>query len=553
MKSYINRLFSVLCVGVLIGMASCVGDLDVKPSDPNQDTADKFAADPDTYLRQVMARCYSSLAVSSQGGESGSADLAGLDGGYSQYERALFMLNEFSTDEVKWIWPDEGVYDLNTNTAGTNNANIYGTYSRFFVHISVCNEFLRLVNNLGYYGIEPSAELQANIEQWKVEARILRAYSYYNLLDLYGNVGFITDEQEAGARPVQTPRAELFAWLEKELIACVDAMPATQPIYGRVGKDAAEALLARLYLNAEVFAGTNRYADCATRCQNIIARHQGGGYEGSGLAKNYLGLFAGTNDRYMPGGSNTAENEILFGVPFESTNLRCWGATMFLEAAAYHKATWESDGFQMNPLDYGLNASWQCMHATSALSEKFEANPEDLRWSMWCKEDRGFFKENTQFSAFNYGYAAIKFTNLNEEADGSLVAPASAPAFPDTDMPIIRLADVYLMYAECAARGNADQATGLKYANYVRGRAGVTAWTSLNLDNILDERARELYWENVRRTDLVRFGKFTGGVYNWPWKGGDVNGVAIPAHMNLYPIPSKVLADDNSFVQNPGY
>lgn len=553
MKSYINRLFSVLCVGVLIGMASCVGDLDVKPSDPNQDTADKFADDPDTSIRQVMEKCYSSLAVSGQGGRDGGSDISGLDGGTSQYFRTLFMLNEFTTDESKWIWADEGVIDLNTNTYGANNANIYGTYSRIYVHIAVCNEFLRLVNNLDYYGIVPSAELQANIEQWKLEARALRAYSYYNALDLFRNPGFVSEADPAGTLPVQYKAPQMFAWLEAELKELVDAFPASQPIYGRVGKDGVEALLARLYLNAQVYIGEDRYADCAARCQNIIARHQGGGFKGSGLANNYFGLFCGTNDQYMPGGSNTAQNEILWGVPYEQTYLQTYGGTMFLCAAAYAEGKIAVDGFEMDPKEYGLNASWKCMHATSAFADKFENEPGDIRWSKWCKEDRGFNKANTTFSAFNDGYAVVKFTNLNEEADGTLTVPATLPGAPDTDLPIIRLADIYLMYAECAARGKADTGTGLTYANYVRERAGVSAWSSLNLDNILDERCRELYWENVRRTDLVRFGKYTGSAYLWPWKGNDVNGASISDRYNIMPIPNNVMTDGTNFEQNTGY
>ena len=149
MKSYINKIFSVLCVALMLGMSSCIGDLDLLPNDPNQLTPDKFKENPELYLSQAMAKCYSGMAVSGQGGPNGESDISGLDGGTSQYTRALFMMNCFTTDESKWIWPDVGIIDLNTNTWSAGNANIFGTYSRLYVHIAICNEFLRLVNNLG--------------------------------------------------------------------------------------------------------------------------------------------------------------------------------------------------------------------------------------------------------------------------------------------------------------------------------------------------------------------------------------------------------------------
>ena len=126
--------------------------------------------------------------------------------------------------------------------------------------------------------------------------------------------------------------------------------------------------------------------------------------------------------------------------------------------------------------------------------------------------------------------------------------------YPNTDLPLIRLADVYLMYAECAMQGAADKAKGVEYANYVRERAGVSKWTEADLtaNNIIDERCRELYWENVRRTDLVRFGKFTKG-YNWSWKGYTLEGGDLADYMQLFPIPTNVIAAQPEFKQNPGY
>lgn len=575
MKS-LNKIFSVLGVSLALGLSSCVGDLDLLPNDPNQLTADKFAENPEEYIMQVMAKCYSGMAVSGQTGPDGSSDISGLDGGTSQYTRALYMLQEFTTDESKWIWPDAGVVDLNTNTWGNGNVNIFGTYSRLYVHIAICNDFLRLANSLGDYGISPDAELQATIDQYKLEARALRAMSYYWALDLFGNASFIDETSLAGTSPVQYTRQELYDWLVTELEDLVATFPTTTPIYGRVGIDGVEALLARVYLNAEVYTGTAAYDKCSQHCANIIARHQGEGFRGSGLVPVYMYLFCGDNDEYMPGGGGV--NEILWGIPYDSENIQPYGGSMFLCAAGISNLTWDANDAIMTATDYGMSAQWGCMHATSQFSDKFQSD-RDLRWAMWCKEQQGFSKANTNFSTFTDGYGVVKFTNLLKgnvtdpsgwdmndntknwsSANGGIYATdgsaARADNFPDTDLPLIRLADVYLMYTEAYIMGHAGDATNaLNYVNLVRARANETNWTASDLtaDNILDERCRELYWELTRRSDLVRHGKFSGSAYNWSWKNNEANGASIAETMDLFPIPANVISAQPEFEQNPGY
>jgi hypothetical protein len=568
MKSYINKLFSALCLLLLVGMTSCTGDLDMTPNDPNTLTSDKFSSDPATYLAENLAKCYSGMAVSGQGGPNGNSDISGLDGGTGQYTRTLFMMNEFTTDESKWIWArnDQGVLGLVIDNWGADNACIYGTYCRLYVHIAICNEFLRLANSMSV-----SDDMKATVEQYKLEARALRAYSYYNVIDLFGSGGFIDETSASGTSPKQMSRTDLYNWLVKELTDIDASMSDATPVYGRVGKDGVEGLLARTYLNAGVYTGTNAYDKCAEVCQKIIARHQGGGFTasdgtGTGLAKHYLYLFCGDNNEYMPGGGNTAENEILWGIPYDSQYIEPWGGTMFLCAANVSNLSWKDNNASMDMLNYGMNAQWGCMHATPQFSDKFGTN--DIRCSMWCKEDSGFSKDNTDFQKFTDGYGVVKFTNLLKGTDGGWstenggkydptgATAARAENFPDTDLPLIRLADVYLMYAESYIMGGAgDATTALKYANYVRERAGVSDWTASNLtaDNILDERCRELYWENVRRPDLIRHGKFTGSSYLWDWKNNVLTGASIGAYRNLFPIPTNVIAVQPDFVQNPGY
>ena len=155
------------------------------------------------------------------------------------------------------------------------------------------------------------------------------------------------------------------------------------------------------------------------------------------------------------------------------------------------------------------------------------------------------YKEWTQ------GFPSVKFRNSNYFS-------ASTPTvFSGTDFPLFRLADAYLMFAECVVRGASggtiNQATD--YVNAVRTRANASTITpgQLTLDFLIDERARELNLEGHRRSDLIRFGKFTGGSYLWPWKGNTQNGTAIPSTYNLFPIPLPALQANPNLTQNPGY
>lgn len=571
MKSYINKFLLGLAAVSMVGLTGCVNDLDQSPKDPNSITSGQFGKNPKEYMAQVMGKCYSSLAVSGQSGPDGGSDISGLDGGTSNWARVIFMLNEFTTDEVSWIWPDVGVFDLCTSTWGSGNGNLYGAYGRLYTHIAVCNDFIRSVND-NVFGLGDAD--MADAEQFKLEARALRDLSYYYIIDFFGNAVRAWDDMAYGETPEQRTRKELFDMVTADL-EDVLANFKESGVYGRVGKDGVEALLCRYYLNAQSWIGENMYAKCWEHAQNIIARHQGGGFQGSGLANDYLALFCGSNDMFMPGGSLKDQNEILWGVPFEDPYVQSYGGTEFLIAAGISAAS-------MPKVLYGLNADWSGMHAREQFADKFGfvgGLSADGRAYLWCTERQGFSKANDEFSTFTSGYASVKYTNTKAQADGTLPRhqyddpgtgytfnwagvgennglPDMSQNYPDTDFPIIRLADVYLMAAECSLRGAGDQATGLKYANLVRQRAGVAAWTAgeFNLKNMIDERARELYWENVRRTDLIRFDLFTGNAYTWAWKNNVRNGGSIPDYMKLFPLPSDIVATyGDKMQQNPGY
>jgi hypothetical protein len=176
-------------------------------------------------------------------------------------------------------------------------------------------------------------------------------------------------------------------------------------------------------------------------------------------------------------------------------------------------------------------------------------------------DGRGMFYTNGQnleinnLVPFTDGYAINKFKNVT-----STGAAGSDTDYPDTDFPMFRLADVYLMAAECVLRGSGggDKNRAVAYVNKVRERAftsnlGNFSANDLTLDVLLDERARELYWECHRRTDLIRFGKYSDGNYVWAWKGGVKDGAATENFRNIFPIPSKDINANPDLKQNPGY
>lgn len=572
MKSSINKIFTGFLGAGLMLTTSCVGDLDLEPNDPNIVPGNALT---EADYQNVLAKCYGGLAYSGQNGPDGDCDISGLDGGTSQYTRALFMMNEFPTDEALWIHADVGVIDLVTNTFGKDNGNIFGTYSRLYSHIAVCNDFIR----------QAKTNENVNVQRMVLEARALRALSYYWVVDIFGMGSFTLDSDELFSSPEQKDRTFLFKWLDGELTDIEGTYkakyPNYKPTYGSIGLDAVQALHARLLLNAQVYTNgaVNGYARCADICKEIIDRHQDGPL-GNGLAETYNYLFCADNDKYMPGGSGV--NEILWGIVYDKDYTRAYGGTQFLMAAAYANNAVKDDAGICNSADYGINNPWKCMHATEQFSNVF-ANDDasDARWAMWLKEPNGYKKANTGFGKFCDGYVVAKFNNLYSDpagrqwtdADGQPWGPgwsaknggqyadgvaARAETWVDTDLPLFRLAEVYLTYAECnIVAGVGDAALALQYVNNVRKRAGVYEWTAneMRTANILDERQRELHWELTRRSDLVRHGKYSGGDYMWSYKGSqsDMAGQAFPAYMDVMPIPQQIINAQTDFKQNPGY
>ncbi|MBW3128705.1 RagB/SusD family nutrient uptake outer membrane protein [Hymenobacter profundi] len=533
--SYIFRrtLGLGLVAGSMLAVTSCNDDLDRVPTyDLNTESVYK---DAEGYQR-VAAKVYSGFAVTGgQGPDAATGDILGIDQGTSDYVRSLWSAQELTTDEAVIQWGDPGVQDWHNMNWTSSGVLIRGLYSRILYEVTLCNGFLAQATdaNLSSRGIT-GADL-TNIQRLRAEVRFLRALAYYHALDLFGNPPFATENDEIGGTtpPRQTTRTELFTYIESELKAIdADLAAPGQNLYGRADKAAAWTLLAKLYLNAKVYTGTERNADCATYAKRVI---DSGVYS---LTPQYKNLFRTDN--------NTSK-EIIFPIVYDGKRTQTYGGTTFLTHAA---VSGTANSF-WNPARYGIDGGWGGIRTTPRLYQQFPDTAADARAKFVTG---GQSLEVTSQTTFTDGYVPIKFKNIS-----STGAPGSDLVFVDTDFPMFRLADVYLMYAEAALRGGGDQALALTYVNRVRARAfnnapaGNITSGQLTLDFILNERSRELYWEATRRTDLIRYERFTTGDYLWAWKGGVAGGRAVSDDRRLFPLPAADLSVNPNLTQNPGY
>jgi len=508
---------------------SCMKDLDTVPIDKDEVTSASVYENPDNY-KAVLAKLYAGLAVSGQTGPSGNPDISGIDEGFGQYLRGYWYMQELTTDEAVIGWNDQTIKDLHWQTWGASDVFITAFYYRIMYQVSLCNEFIRETSESKLNDRGISGDIRNDIAYFRAEARFLRALSYYHALDCFGNPPFVTEDNQVGAFfPEQIQRADLFNYIESELLEIENLlMDPRQNDYGRADKAAVWTLLAKLYLNAEIYMGEPKNTECITYCKKVIDA-------GYSLEADYQNLFLADN-AYL--------NEVIFSVNFDGISTRTWGGTTFIIHAAV--------GGEMDPVAFGIDGGWGGTRTTSAFVGKFSdiTGNTDHR-AMFFTEGQNL--EIEEIGNFTEGYAITKFKNVDRNGNRG-----SHETYPDTDFPMFRLADVYLMYAEAVLRGGTggDQGTAVGYVNELRQRAygnsnGDVSQIDLNL--ILDERARELYWECHRRTDLIRYGRFTGGEYLWPWKGEVKEGIATDAKYNLFPIPASDLTANLNLEQNNGY
>ncbi|MCD4696916.1 MAG: RagB/SusD family nutrient uptake outer membrane protein [Bacteroidales bacterium] len=521
---------TLLTAGFLIIFSSCFKDLDTVPIDPDIVTADKVYDNPDAY-KQVLAKLYAGLAVSGQEGPAGNGDISGIDEGFGQYLRGYWYMQELTTDEAVIAWNDQTIKDLHWQVWSPSDVFITAFYYRIFFQIAICNEFIRETTDEKLSDRGVSGQLLTDIGYFRAEARFLRALSYWHALDLFGNVPFVTEEDGVGSFfPEQTNRGSLFSYIESELKSIESIMKgAGQNEYGRADQAAVWALLAKLYLNAGVYIGQDKNTECLTYCNKIL---NSGVYS---LSNEYSHLFMADNDRPV------VRKEIIFPIRYDGVYTKTWGGTTFIISAGV--------GGDMQGSSSGIAGGWGGTRTTSALVAKFPDHTGEIdNRAMFFTEGQNL--EIEDIASFNDGYAITKFTN--KKSDGT---NGSDQTHADTDFPVFRLADIYLMYAEAVLRGGSggDLATAQSFIDELRARAGNAEAYNLDLQFVLDERARELYWEGHRRTDLVRYGYFSGGDYLWPWKGKVADGIATGSHLDLFPIPSSDIGANPNLSQNPGY
>ncbi|PSR54323.1 RagB/SusD family nutrient uptake outer membrane protein [Adhaeribacter arboris] len=527
-----NYIKSLLFTGVLAcTLPACTDDLELTPK---YELTSASVYNDFTNYKSVLAKLYAGYAVTGQKGPDGLADVSGFDEGKSNYIRAYWQLQELSTDEAVIAWNDGTIFDIHDMDWTSNNEYVRMMYDRIYYQISICNEFIRETSDDKLSGRNITGNNLADAKHYRAEVRLLRAMSYWHALDLFGSVPFVTEEDKVGAFfPKQISRQDLFTYVESELKALeTELVPARQNEYARADQAAAWTLLTKLYLNAEVYTGTARYTDAITYANKVINA-------GYALEPEYRKLFLADN--------NTS-NEIIFLVAFDGQKTKTWGGTTFLVHAPI--------GGNMKAAEFGVNGGWGGLRTTKNIVNLFPdvTGTADKR-SMFHSDGQNL--EINDIATFTEGYSITKYRNVNSAGQAG-----SDPSgtHTDTDYPMFRLADVYLMYAEAVLRGGTggDAATALQYINQLRQRAyGSTAGNitanQMTLDFILDERARELKWEGHRRTDLIRFSRFVSGSYVWPWKGGVKEGRAVEAFRNLYPIPTSDLTANPNLVQNTGY
>lgn len=552
-----------------MGLTSCLGDLDTAPLDDNDLVETQVYSTADGYMGE-LAKCYGSLILTGQqGGDGGNGDLEGANEGYSGYVRLMFYLEELNTDEFLMPSSSNGLRKmLNLQWDASNAPVITWTYQRLYMCIAYCDEFLRQCTpgKIRERGLQ--AELGSKCHELRAEARFLRAYCYAQLCDLFGNVPYVDENTQVSDLPKQMTRKETFAYAEGELKAILGEADSEDVLgeagateYGHVNKAAAWFLLSRMYLNAKTWIDTDRYNDCLTYAKKVI---ECGKYP---LASDYRHIFLA---------DNSTCSEIIWPLVQDGLRAQSSAGTNFYVKAFVNGAM---DGFYQTGVE---TRGWGNVRAKMTLSDKFDAadvafdtndtwgnNKNDKRAQFMTAlsgQKRETCDDNgAMTSTFTCGYGYIKWRNVTRDDK----VCASGTQYTSIDFPMFRTADAYLMAAEAILRGaNGTRTEALNYVNEVRNRAymagkyakagikvGVGAEITdaqLTLDFLMAERSRELASEIIRRTDLIRFGKFTKG-YNWDWKDAVFEGKDVSDHLQLFPIPEAELTNNSTLQQNDGY
>ena len=549
-----------------------MADLDKGNIDPNVET------NPSTL--GLYSKCYAGLIME---GNDGKADFTIDDDGKSTLLRNIFNFNELPTDEAICWWSDGGLTDISYNKYNAVTPTLKYLYYRLMSNISFENNFLNL-----------DAAKEEDKTRY-AEVRVIRAYNYFLMLDFFGDPAFV--EKSSSESPYQAhtynskfdanktyTRAELlqlgreflFNWVKDELLAAepdlLEAKPEkdNDPDYGRIDKGTCWLLLSRLYLNAGTYLNNdgqdNPYWDKALEYAENVINSQYALFDDSKISeaakangyKPYDLLFMGDN------GSNGASCEALLPLMQDGTKTQGYGGSLF-----YVAALWNDVMKSVTGKDAGTTENaWSGMRVRPSFLKVFFNNPSvvvkkeakdiramniDDRAIFWGKgndkNDRTL--ELGENKSFFSGIVTPKWNN--NYAEGGTPHDSK---FVDTDFFLFRVAEAYLNAAEAEMHLNgegSDKAKG--YIDKLRNRAHAEVHSSYTLNDVLDERARELYCEGLRRTDLIRFNQYGGNnaTYKWELKGGSENGSNFDKTKNVYPLPSSEILANKNLTQIDGY
>lgn len=532
-------IFLIACFAA-VGLTSCVQDLNTEPINPN--VVQKFDQD------RIYYKIYASLGTTGQQGPAGMGDISGNEG-YGCFYRCVFFHNELPTDVGWWCWRDAGVPELLEMKFNDENEFTGLLYNRTIYNVTLCNHFLD--NTQG--------KTDAKTLRQRAEVTFFRCLNYYYLLDLFGNPPFTMTVKLDKPKQIEGGRPALYRWVVNELLAAEDYLDENTEVY-RVNANAARLLLARLYLNAAVYKGLDVNSpdpmDLDSAAMYAKKVMDNGKYK---LTEHYAQMFMGDND------DNQGSCEVIFSIPQDGDYIQSYGASQMLLCMTRGEGMWTA----------GTVSKWECFRCSPTLVQAFCHNPNEINYTTikaderqmpaLLKDDRAILcnyveqkKDSVTFQTTmegpaDYGeghfkkcWAMCKWTGSYSTGQ----AFGKNETFPDTDVPLLRVAEAYMTYAEALWRKNNSDATALSVINEMRATRHADPLPSLDKQTLLDEWLREFYCEGHRRIDLIRFGEFCGEQATMTWEG---HPAGKSGHYIVYPIPKFDIVANDNLVQNEGY
>ncbi|NNF33024.1 MAG: RagB/SusD family nutrient uptake outer membrane protein [Saprospiraceae bacterium] len=466
----------------------------------------------------------------------------------------VFALQEVTTDEIiiparGLDWFDGGNWiKLHEHSWGDELGNIAGAWANLESRVAKANTALLLLSN---QNLDISDE---ELRSMKAEIRFLRAYFRTLILDMFRQVPMRDEfDENYNIPPPVFEAQEAFDWIIQELeMILPDLKDHGEISYGRVSRQAAQSLLARLYLNSEVYTGTPQWQACLEACNTVI---NSGHFS---LGSDYFQLFSYDNDQQNPEAifvirqSLESQNNVFYSPSFTlhyNQNFGMFKFTLngFSTTENFYYA-WDQDKDPSNGVTTSDNRFQddRIQSSTGAnlgflVGPQFHPDGSPIEDSQLTRATGNFVQLDytPEFSSLTQAlqHEGVRVIKYNPD-------PQSSPFFIGrNDYMLIRYAEIWLMKAEAMFR--LQQPGALEHFNELRELRGAPLISNLNDEVFLAERGYEFYWEGHRRTDMVRFGKFTSGIWKFKDQSDDFR--------NVFPIPRSALSINENLSQNPGY